>query len=956
MLSKLFRSRARFDDADPAARHDAVVGLTHDEVEQFQTDLAELARQDENQEVRLAAISRLNDLATLRSLLDDPTVADPAAERLASFGKDDPGLLEEPAINRAAIRIARNPDEVADRIEAVTDDTELLALAIASRTPKVRLAVAERLKSEALLTELEHQSRDRDKNVNRLARSAIDDIRHARQAREKALHRARDLVTQLTTLRDSDTTLAARLGVARQDWQLNVARMDEANAQLNEYGIEPLELDSLSAEFEGHLSRLEATVANRPSEPAPTRRTFPGRGPDALFTPILEQIESLLQSVSTGQRDVITEQATIHEAYSTIQEHWLAEADHTPPPENIADAFHRLTHTFAGLFQAAEKAVQRAASLEAAMSTSVTQEKPANPDEFQALWRSQRQARRRFEEINRVLREIGWPDDVRPPAALQAARDHCQALTAFDSFCHELHDELKAALTDNLRRLEQDVVDGHLNSAIGDETDVKQLLKSLPDGSARKLEQEFHALDARVQELKDWRTYATGPKREELCEAVEALAAAPLAPPEQAERIKALREEWKSLGTVTSHADRKLLDRFNAAAETAFKPCREYFEAQSAERKFNLEQRRTICDDLEGYLDNTDWETYSDWKAAERILRAARDEWRKFHPVDRSPGRKVQARFEALTDRLHALIKVQWDANVAAKQAIVAEAEAIRDSAEDLRQTTEQIKTLQRRWKAVGVTPRRVDQRLWRAFRAVCDEVFGQREQVRVQRRESIDAHIREATGICEAFEEALRHATADSATTKELTGFVHRFNDVPELPHETRRTLDQRFRDTEKNYRALLREGERRATIRTLDALQHADLALCAVESELATGASPAIPADLPSAFNARIEALAEALTATTDLNPAMAENLHARHQLAIEMEIVAAMDTPAEDQQRRLELQVERLNQGLRQREEIADDPLQLAERFCATGPAGADHPEIGERFFRACRAACE
>src|SRR5262249_16833288 len=152
------------------------------------------------------------------------------------------------------------------------------------------------------------------------------------------------------------------------------------------------------------------------------------------------------------------------------------------------------------------------------------------------------------------------------------------------------------------------------------------------------------------------------------------------------------------------------------AAEQAFVPCRAYFEEQSQRRRFNLAQRTTICDDLTLYLDKSDW-TRPDWRAAERILQVARDEWRKYHPVDRSPGRKLDQRFEQRTSRLHGLIKTEWDRNIAAKQAVVAEALAVRDAGGDLRQATDQIKVLQRRWREIGITPRRVDQRLWRDFR-----------------------------------------------------------------------------------------------------------------------------------------------------------------------------------------------------------------------------------------------
>ena len=77
---------------------------------------------------------------------------------------------------------------------------------------------------------------------------------------------------------------------------------------------------------------------------------------------------------------------------------------------------------------------------------------------------------------------------------------------------------------------------------------------------------------------------------------------------------------------------------------------------------------------------------------------------------------------------------------------------------------------------------------------------------------------------------------------------------------------------------------------------------------------------------------------------------------KLAIEMEIAAGLETPTEYQQDRLALQVDRLNQGMKHRRVMEEAPMQLAERWCRTGPALNDDSAVRERFFRACRIALE
>ena len=52
--------------------------------------------------------------------------------------------------------------------------------------------------------------------------------------------------------------------------------------------------------------------------------------------------------------------------------------------------------------------------------------------------------------------------------------------------------------------------------------------------------------------------------------------------------------------------------------------CREHFAQQNKERKDNLRARRALCEQLQSYLDSTDWAN-ADMKAAETIMCVKRD-------------------------------------------------------------------------------------------------------------------------------------------------------------------------------------------------------------------------------------------------------------------------------------------------------------------------------------------
>jgi hypothetical protein len=982
VLSKLFKSRVKFDDPDPGARRRAVLDIPDADAGQLQNELAEVAASDTDLAVRRAAVGRITQIELLKRLLTDshPEVADGAAEGLAREATlaADPKLLDIPQVRIAAIRHARDLDHVAPIIGDVEYDADLIKLAVESKNAKVRLAVADKLQREASLAELERVSRHRDKNVHRLARHRLDEIKQARTNLAKSERRAIELAEALEAqLRiETDALFAARLGVIKQDWATNERRIVELTAQLASHGISVRATDH-APRFEAAVERADeaaarvaARVAPAPA-PTPEPAAPPQLSPDQAseFDRILKDLGGLFAELRGGKRDPIAALADVRQRTSDLKDHWLATADHAPPPAAAADRFHQLTHSFHEMFDALGRLAEREDERSALTAMQPPEREPDTPEDFQGLWTEQRRARQGVERLERLERAIGWPAELPRPAPLEEVVVRREALLAFDQRCHERHESLCARLRELIDKLSTEVDGGHLANAVSLEGDGKRLLKSLPAGSAKRVQQEFNALSVRVLELKDWRTFATHPKREELCREIETLAETPMEAPLQAARIKQLREEWKELGQATNHHDRKLLDRFNRAAERAFEPCRTYFEEQAQRRKFNLEQRIAICEQLETYLTRTDW-SKPDWRAAENIQRVARNEWRNFHPVDRSPGRKVEVRFEKLTEQLHEKIKSEWDRNVAAKQAIIDEAAALQASGQEPRDIANQLKGLQKRWQQIGITPRRVDQRLWQSFRTICDQVFGSRDEARAVRQQTLESSTARAAAICDELQHAIEDTTADTASLEALRAFSDRFHGIADLPRDAARRLDARFRDLERAYRALLREGERRSVLTTVREYAELDELLTEVEQDVIAGAiadadsltmrlSPLKDAerDVGDTFADRVAALERGLA---DGGRALAAAVdaagHRRRDLAIEMEIVAGVDTIADDAQQRLALQVARLNQGMRTRGQLVEDPIEIARRFCSTGPAGAGAARLRDRFFRACEAALE
>ncbi len=189
---------------------------------------------------------------------------------------------------------------------------------------------------------------------------------------------------------------------------------------------------------------------------------------------------------------------------------------------------------------------------------------------------------------------------------------------------------------------------------------------------------QVQKLDSSLGELKAWKEHAAAPKRAELIQEMESLIGAALEPQALAERIRQLQEDWKIVSKgVLSDSDADW-QRFHQAAERAYQPCREHFEAQAKLRQANAEKRKAILERLRAF-EGAQSGDGADWRAFVTVLREAPQEWRRHFPVERAAARALQKEFDAAIGRLQGRLDAWHASNAEAKRLLIQRAVGLVD-------------------------------------------------------------------------------------------------------------------------------------------------------------------------------------------------------------------------------------------------------------------------------------
>lgn len=477
----------------------------------------------------------------------------------------------------------------------------------------------------------------------------------------------------------------------------------------------------------------------------------------------------------------------------------------------------------------------------------------------------------------------------------------------------------------------------------------------LPPHLIRQLQQ----LDARLAELKDWKSFTVAPKRVELMEEMESLIDASLEPPVLAERIRRLQEEWRTLSKGAGENLEADWQRFHDAAQKAYQPCREHFERQAQARQENLQRRTALLERLSAFAAGHDW-SRPDWRTVMVALRESKQEWRRYSPVERAAGKALQERFAALSADLQGRLDGEYARNTQEKRALIDQAQRLL-TAVDSRAAIQDVKALQQKWKAVGLVPRADEQRLWEEFRQHCDAVYQRRQQDFAEYTAALEANKSKAVALCEELESIATSSGADLlASAGKVSELRLAFEAAGEFPRGSANELRNRFeRAAERCEAAVARQqasDAERSWMNLLDAadkvrayrLAAARQAESAERDALRESAERFI-AGVGQWPKGGLESLKKALASQIHGDPTA--NEAALRKLCIRAEIFTDRPTPAEDQALRREHQVQRLVQGMGQG--VGTDAAELdtlALEWVGVGPTeDGPYGTLEERFRR-------
>jgi len=753
-------------------------------------------------------------------------------------------------------------------LSKISNEEDALTIAMQHSVAAVRNAAAEKINSSALLQKLQTHSKAKDKTLFRFCKNRLAELRAINQVEKERQERIEYLLSQVRYLTriGYQPEFSGKLQLLNQEWPELVEYADADTAQAMQ--TELAKAEQILQDF----AEEEAKAAAQKQAQLEAKE---------IQKQLLNQTINLLEQAEGFVLETLA--ASIQE----IEQGWNNAFRLHKPSADIAKGF--------------ESSLQQLLSVQSALGQyekiqTEFEEWLANNAQDAALLQKQ------LKQGERWLKNLAWPQKIAAPSWYQQLTAKVQTLKEKEHSLLDAQDSKIQQLQKQLAEFEQAVTQGLTKEATKFNRQIQQALKQISPNKATALQQQFRTIQAQLQELRDWAGFATTPKKESLVASMEELIDADIAPAILAEKVQALQEEWKELSVAGAGDDRELWQSFNAAADKAFEPCKAYFAEQAKLRESHVELRHKLINELASYELGMDWQQ-ADWKIVQKTLDTARETFRTYGPVERTLHKETQDRFNEICDRIYGHLKDEYERNLATKADIVEQAQQL-VTTEDLQGIVNKVKALQNQWKDVGVTPRGPDQKLWRDFREACDAIFARLDSQREERKSELS----EIISTAETMVEDALNATAEQSKTllREASQHIQSVN----LPKNVQQALSKKLQDATSALEKQTIKEQQKGLLARIQNLRADDDAW-----------QQACTLPLPKGYSEDL------FTQARNNEPNSEESAQ---DLCLLLEIAKDQESTAADQARRMELQVQRLAQGLGKSLSTEDEVRSLIERW--------------------------
>ena len=266
--------------------------------------------------------------------------------------------------------------------------------------------------------------------------------------------------------------------------------------------------------------------------------------------------------------------------------------------------------------------------------------------------------------------------------------------------------------------------------------------------------------------------------------------------------LRKYHEDWYDVGPVPELKKDSVIKQFNEITDKIYEKIGQHYESLKQKYNEHLRQKETLCEKVEA-IANEEYKNHREWEKKTKELLDIQTEWRKIGRVPKEESGAIWDRFRTTCNEFfqkkrafYQTLKKDYEENKGIKQKICEQAEALKNS-EDWENTSRQLIKLQKQWQKSGPAgPPKVEQQLWKQFRAACDTFFEAKKNSQAQLQEALKNNLTQRENIIQKLKDLIPSIQSKEALTT-IEAIAAEWKDAGNVPDNAREEVFSRYSKT---------------------------------------------------------------------------------------------------------------------------------------------------------------
>jgi Domain of Unknown Function (DUF349) len=200
--------------------------------------------------------------------------------------------------------------------------------------------------------------------------------------------------------------------------------------------------------------------------------------------------------------------------------------------------------------------------------------------------------------------------------------------------------------------------------------------------------------------------------------------------------LRTLQDEWEEIGPVPNEEWEEVKKAYWDVVRSVYEKINSHYEEQRNVLAVNIEKKKVLIVSLDKILEKSQQNnSMKDWDVATKNVLEIQEDWKKIGFGTKKENEEVWKIFRSKCDEFFDAkkqflsgIEEVHRTNADSKRKLIDEVDSLKTST-DWKQTTERLISAQKKWKSIGSSGPKWENKLWATFRAACDEFFTAKEK-----------------------------------------------------------------------------------------------------------------------------------------------------------------------------------------------------------------------------------